>query len=50
VTVALDAAGLQPVPAGRFARLVEQDGVLVVTGSEVIDDDVVFARLAADRW
>lgn len=42
-------AGLQLVPAGRSARLVEEDGVLVVTGTEVIDDDVVFALLDAGR-
>lgn len=42
-------AGLQLVPAGRSARLVDEDGVLVVSGTEVIDDDVVFALLDAGR-
>lgn len=40
-------AGLQLVPTGRTARLVEEAGVSVVTGETVIDDDVVF-RLVED--
>ena len=42
-------AGLQVVPAGRTARLVEQDGVLVATGDTQIDDDDVFALIDAGR-
>lgn len=42
-------AGLQLIPAGRTARLVDEDGVRVVTGSEMIDDDVVFGLLDAGR-
>jgi len=42
-------AGLQLVPAGRTARLVEESGALVATGSTAIDDDVVFALLDAGR-
>jgi len=42
-------AGLQLVPAGRTARLVEEGGVRVVSGSEMIDDDVVFGLLDAGR-
>lgn len=42
-------AGLQVVPTGRTARLVEQDGVLVATGDTAIDDDDVFAIIDAGR-
>lgn len=34
-------AGLQVVPAGRTARLVEESGVLVAAGETMIDDEVV---------
>lgn len=42
-------AGLQLVPTGRTARLVEEAGVLVVTGKTKIDDDVVFGLLDSGR-
>ena len=42
-------AGLQLVPAGRTARLVEESGVVVVTGDTKIDDDDVFALIDAGR-
>lgn len=42
-------AGLQVVPAGRTARLVEKDGVLVATGETTIDDRDVFALIDAGR-
>jgi len=42
-------AGLHLVPAGRTARLVEEDGQLVATGSTVVDDDVVFGLLDSGR-
>jgi len=42
-------AGLQLVPAGRTARLVEEDGVLVATGETTIDDDVVFDLIDSGR-
>lgn len=42
-------AGLQVVPTGRTARLVEHDGVLVATGDTAIDDDDVFALIDAGR-
>lgn len=42
-------AGLQLVPGGRTARLVEEGGVLVATGQTSIDDDTVFALLDAER-
>jgi hypothetical protein len=37
------------VPAGRTARLVEEDGVLVSAGDRPVDDDIVFALIDADR-
>lgn len=42
-------AGLQLVLAERAARLVEEAGVLVVTGDTEIDDDDVFALVDASR-
>ncbi|PWJ55845.1 transcriptional regulator, AbrB family [Quadrisphaera granulorum] len=44
-------AGLQLVPSGRTARLVEEDGVLVARGSggTRIDDDIVNGLLDAGR-
>jgi AbrB family looped-hinge helix DNA binding protein len=42
-------AGLQLIPAGRTARLVEESGALVATGDTAIDDDVVFGLIDADR-
>jgi len=42
-------AGLQLVPTGRTARLVEESGLLVATGDTTIDDDVVFGLIDAAR-
>lgn len=42
-------AGLQLVPSGRTARLVEEDGVLVATGDTVIDDEVLFGLIDDGR-
>jgi AbrB family looped-hinge helix DNA binding protein len=42
-------AGLQVVPAGRSARLVEEAGVLVVTGDTRIGDEDVFGLIDAGR-
>jgi AbrB family looped-hinge helix DNA binding protein len=42
-------AGLQLVPTGRTARLVDESGVLVATGETAIDDDVVFGLIDAGR-
>jgi len=42
-------AGLQLVPAGRTARLVEDSGVLVATGERTIDDDDVLGLIDAGR-
>jgi AbrB family looped-hinge helix DNA binding protein len=42
-------AGLQLIPAGRTARLVDESGVLVATGDTQIDDEDVFALIDAGR-
>lgn len=42
-------AGLQLIPTGRTARLVEESGMLVVTGETVIDDAVVFELIDSGR-
>ena len=42
-------AGVQIIPAGRTARLVEEDGALVATGETQIDDEVVFNLIDAGR-
>ena len=42
-------AGAQILPAGRTARLVEEDGVLVAAGETPIDDEMVFALIDAGR-
>ena len=42
-------AGAQILPAGRTARLVEEDGVLVADAETRVDDDMVFALIDAGR-
>jgi AbrB family looped-hinge helix DNA binding protein len=42
-------AGLQVIPTSRTARLVEEEGELVVSGSTAIDDETVFALIDAIR-
>jgi AbrB family looped-hinge helix DNA binding protein len=42
-------AGLQVIPSGRTARLVNEAGVLVATGETEIDDDVVLGLIDAGR-
>jgi AbrB family looped-hinge helix DNA binding protein len=42
-------AGAQLLPAGRTARLVEEDGVLVADAVTSVDDDTVFALIDAGR-
>lgn len=42
-------AGLQLVPTGRTARLVDEAGVRVATGETTIDDDVVFGLIDSGR-
>jgi AbrB family looped-hinge helix DNA binding protein len=42
-------AGAQLLPAGRTARLVEEDGVLVADAETPVDDGVVFALIDGGR-
>ncbi|SFF51068.1 looped-hinge helix DNA binding domain-containing protein, AbrB family [Blastococcus tunisiensis] len=42
-------AGLQLIPAGRTARLVEVDGALVADSSTAVTDDDVFGLLDSGR-
>jgi AbrB family looped-hinge helix DNA binding protein len=42
-------AGLQVIPSGRTAQLVDKDGALVATGTTVIDDEDVFGLIDAGR-
>jgi bifunctional DNA-binding transcriptional regulator/antitoxin component of YhaV-PrlF toxin-antitoxin module len=49
VDISLYGAGVQVVPAGRTARLVEEDGVLVSVGDTPIDDDILFGLNDAGR-
>lgn len=42
-------AGLQLIPTGRTARLVDESGVLVATGETAIGDDDVFALIDSGR-
>ena len=42
-------AGVQVLPAGRTARLVEEDGVLVSAGETPVDDDILFGLIDAGR-
>jgi len=42
-------AGLQLIPAGRTARLVDEAGTLVATGKTSIDDDDVFGLIDSGR-
>jgi len=49
VDISAYGAGLQLIPIGRTARLVEEDGVLVATGETRIDDEDVFRLIDAGR-
>jgi AbrB family looped-hinge helix DNA binding protein len=42
-------AGLQLIPAGRTARIVDERGVRVATGDTEIGDEEVFALIDAGR-
>jgi AbrB family looped-hinge helix DNA binding protein len=42
-------AGLQVIPAGRTARIVDEKGVPVATGDTAIGDEDVFALVDAGR-
>ena len=49
VDISAYGAGVQIVPAGRTARLIEEDGALVAAGDTPVDDDVLFALIDAGR-
>ncbi|HXH56770.1 AbrB/MazE/SpoVT family DNA-binding domain-containing protein [Iamia sp.] len=49
VDLSLYGSGLQLVPSGRTARLVESDGVLVAESDIAIDDDTVLGLIDAGR-
>jgi AbrB family looped-hinge helix DNA binding protein len=49
VDVSQYGSGLQIVPDGRTARLVEEDGFLVATGDTVIDDETVLNLIDSAR-
>jgi AbrB family looped-hinge helix DNA binding protein len=49
VDVSRYGSGLQVSPAGRVARLVEEDGVLLATGETPINDEDVFALIDSGR-
>ncbi len=49
VDVSRYGAGLQIIPNGRTARLVEEDGALVATGDTTIDDESVFGLIDSGR-
>ena len=42
-------SGLQVIPSGRTARLVEEDGLLVATSDTTINDDDVFRLIDSLR-
>jgi len=49
VDVSRYGSGVQISPAGRVARLVEEDGVLVATGDATISDEDVFGMIDSGR-
>ena len=49
VDVSRYGAGLQLVPSGRTARLVEEDGALVAVSDTAVTDDVLFGLIDAGR-
>lgn len=49
VDVSRYGAGLQLIPTGRTAQLVDESGVLVASGDTEIGDDDVFALIDAGR-
>jgi AbrB family looped-hinge helix DNA binding protein len=42
-------AGLQLMPTGRTAQLVEESGALVATGETTIDDEIVLGLIDSGR-
>lgn len=49
VDVSLYGAGLQVLPAGRTARVVEDDGRLVADADTVVTDEMVFGLIDSVR-
>jgi hypothetical protein len=49
VDVSLYGTGLQIIPGGRTARLVEAEGVHVADSETVVTDDTMFALIDAGR-
>lgn len=49
VDVSIYGAGIQLIPGGRTATLVEEDGYLVIDGETKITDADVFALIDAGR-
>ncbi|MDR0594304.1 MAG: hypothetical protein LBG60_13865 [Bifidobacteriaceae bacterium] len=49
VDVSAYGAGLQVTPGGRSARLVQEDGRLVIAGDFDIDDHAMYAMIDAGR-
>jgi AbrB family looped-hinge helix DNA binding protein len=49
VDVSMYGAGLQVVPVGRTARIVEVDGAVVADSDTVVTDDDVFGLLDVGR-
>ncbi len=49
VDVSLYGAGLQVIPVGRTARIVNEDGRLVADSDTVVTDEVVFGLLESIR-
>jgi hypothetical protein len=41
--------GVQVVPAGRTARLIKEEGVLVSAGDTPVDHDILFSLIDAGR-
>ena len=42
-------SGLQVIPSGRTARVVQKNGVLVATSTTTMDDEAMFALIDAGR-
>ncbi|HZC72811.1 MAG TPA: AbrB/MazE/SpoVT family DNA-binding domain-containing protein [Jatrophihabitans sp.] len=49
VDISFYGGGLQITPGGRTARLVEEDGLLVASGTTEITDEIMYALIDAGR-
>jgi AbrB family looped-hinge helix DNA binding protein len=49
VDISLYGAGLQVLPTGRTARIVEKDGVLAAEAETAVTDDVIFGIMDSLR-